>query len=389
MLTIFCYNLYVNYIVTRSFIMKKRFLALTLAFAIVFTSLLSLFSCGEKYEPVESTKEEKATVINISYEKEKYKVPYELYRAFFLQYKSVVDGGDETVWTGTDKERYEKAADELIYQRIAEIYAVFHLCEKADIDVYSNSFEKEIDKSIEATIEADVNAGGFGGDYGKYLESLKKMNHNYSSAKLMLRYHIARQSLLEHYVGTLDTDDIDGDSKPGTITYTKEDVLAFYLDDNASRRIIEVKFPEHLTEKEAEQKRDALAALAANPDKSLTDIIIYIANNTLTNPTSEVIGKFTYDTLYYADLTKSAFAVDEGEVSELFALKTTDFNGYEAVYRLPKDTDFFEESYEDIRDAYVLHKFGETVTQASLGISEVMTATDTLNELDRSKVSMN
>ena len=369
--------------------MKRRFIALTLFFAIAFTSLLSLSSCGEKYEPVKSTDEEKATVIKISYEKEKYEVPYELYRAFFLQYKSIVDGGNAEVWTGADKEKYEKEIDALIYKQISEIYAVFHLCEKADINVYSKDFENQIEEAIETSIEADVANGGFGGDYSKYLEALKKINHNYSTAKLMLRYHLARQSLLEYYVGTLDADNLNESSKPGKIEYTKDDVRAFYLNSEKSRRIIKVEFPEHLTKEQAEAKREALNKIVSNPEKTLTDVIIYIANQTLANPESEVIGRYTYDTLYYSDLTEAAFSLDEGEVSDVFSLKTTDFSGYAIVYRLPADTEFFEESYESIVDSYLLNEFGETVSNTASGIAEAIEETDTLKSLDRSLVSMN
>ena len=86
--------------------MKKRFAALILIFSIIASISLSLVSCGEKYEPVESTAEEKRTVMTISYDGEKYKVPYELYRAFFLQLKPVVDGGNADVWTGENKDEY-------------------------------------------------------------------------------------------------------------------------------------------------------------------------------------------------------------------------------------------------------------------------------------------
>lgn len=363
--------------------MKRRLLAFVAVFAIIFTLLASLSSCGEKYEPVESTDKEAESVIKISYEKETYEVPYELYRAFFLQFKGTVDGGDNTVWSGAEKEKYEKAIDELIGQRIAEIYGVFHLCEKADINVYSRNFDKAVKESIEDEID-----GRFGGDYDKYLASLKEMNHNYSTAELMIRYHLARQSLMDYYVGPLNDDSINSESKPGKIQYTRADVLSFYQNESQSRCIIMVELPEHLTKEEAEAKRDALAAIAANPEKTYTDIIIHIANNTLANPAAEVIGKYTYDTMYYGELTENAFATKAGEVSDLFTLKTLDFNGYAFVYRLSSDNSFFEKNYEDIAVSYILNKFGETVSTVSAEIMKAMTPTDALKGLDRSKVTM-
>lgn len=369
--------------------MKKRFGALLLIIAIILGCIGTLSSCGEKYKPVKSSKEEKATAITISYEKEKYKVPYELYRAFFLQYKSLVDGGDESVWTGADKEKYEKTLDDMIYKSLSEIYAVFHLCEKADINVYSRKFDKEVTASIEAIIDGSSISGGFDGDFDKYLLSLKEMNHNYSTAEIMIRYQLARQSLIEYYIGTTDIDISTTDVKDGEIKYTKNDVRAFYFDENQSRCIIRIDFPSHLTKEAAEAKRNDIAATVATPGVTLSQIEIKIANSTTANPESEVMGIYTNDASYYSELTSVAFSLKVGELSEIFEMSTNDFSGYTALYRLPTSEEYFAANYENIAVSFVLNEFGKTVAAASDAIAKVMTPTDVIKELDRSKVSMN
>ena len=54
--------------------MKRKFLSFSVIFALILSSVFSLFSCGEKYEPVESTEEEERTVIEISYDGEEYEI---------------------------------------------------------------------------------------------------------------------------------------------------------------------------------------------------------------------------------------------------------------------------------------------------------------------------
>ena len=56
---------------------KKKILAVLLAIS----ALFGLFSCSKDentYPPVESTKEERKTVMTLSIDEEKYEIPYEL-----------------------------------------------------------------------------------------------------------------------------------------------------------------------------------------------------------------------------------------------------------------------------------------------------------------------
>ena len=362
--------------------MKKRLTALLLFFALILTVIFSLSSCGEKYKPVESTAEEKRTAMKISYDGEKYEVPYELYRAFFLQLKSSVDNGNEEVWTGADKEKYEKAVDELIWQRISEIYAVFHLCEKADIDVYSKDFNENIKKIIEVSIEGGSFNGtdykGFGGDYDKYLASLKKMNLNYSAQTLLIRYQLAYEALTAYYIGGFEN------SIVGAIEYTKEDVEAFYTNEEESRRVILAQLDrDYFTEKRANQIRETIASKT-----DAKDVANYVAGFTLSSPTSESIGRFTYDGFYYSKLTDSVFSLGIGETGEVISLKTDVFDGYVIVYRLEATDEFFESNYDEIALSYLYNEIGKTLSSVREDISKAISPTDVIKNLDRSRVTM-
>ena len=367
--------------------MKKRLTALILLFALIFTAALSLSSCGEKYKPVESTSEEKRTVMKISYDGEKYEVPYELYRAFFLQLKSSVDGGKNEVWTGADKDKYIKKADELVYKRIADIYAVFHLCEKADINVYSKDFDKKIQNHIETSVEGGNVDGvayeGFGGDYDKYLAALKEMNLNYSAQALLIRYQLAYEALAKHYMGSFANDELNSDATLGEIKYTKEDIKAFYNDESRSRRVILAFLQsDYFSKEKAEEKRAKIAA--CSDEKAVTNYIGSLNGV----PSVEVIGKYTYDKFYYSELTDEVFSLEVGEATQVVTLKTDDFDGYVIAYRLDATSEFFDSNYSAIATSYLYSKFGETVENARIAIEEKITPTDTLKELDRSKVTM-
>ena len=366
--------------------MKRRFLHSFLIFAIIFSTLISLVSCGEKYKPVKSTAEEERTVIEISYDGEKYEVAYELYRAFFLEFKPVIDGGDNSVWTGSEKDKYITAADQLIYQRIAEIYAIFHLCKKAGIDVYSKDYDKKIQEHIEAAVDGGAVDGneyaGFGGDYDKYLASLKDMNLNYSAQALLIRYQLAYEALFAYYVGST-VEDLNIDSQAGSIKYSKDDVKRFYLNEAESRRIMVAFFDSAwFTEELAQDKRDKIASKAT--EKEVTAYIGSI-NGT---PLVEVIGTHTYDKFYYSEFTEAAFALSVGETSELLSLSTDTFDGYVVIYRMDAPPEKFDIEYESIESSYLYNCVGKIVEDTANGIIGSLTPTNTLKELDRSKVSM-
>ena len=122
----------------------KKILALFLLISTLFT----MISCSKgKYEPVESTEEEKRTVMTMQIDGDEYEVKYELYRALFLNYKSSVDGGDSSVWSGDNKAQYVEKIDAMILDRITEIYSAFAICKRIGFDVYSKDVEKKINEN--------------------------------------------------------------------------------------------------------------------------------------------------------------------------------------------------------------------------------------------------
>lgn len=364
--------------------MKKRFFAFCVLFALVF-SLASCSACNDGYEPVESTEEERKTVMTVSYDGEDYEVRYELYRALFLELKASVDGGDSSVWTGAEKDTYVQKIDELIIHRICEIYSTIHLCDKAGIDVYSGEYDDKVSEYIKTIVDTDSKYGGFDGDYGKYLDSLKEMNMNYSVADLLLRYAFGREALELYYMGNVG-DDLSSDAALGKIKYTREEVKDFYFNTDESRQILSLLLQKSEgTSFDYNRAVEIRNTLASKPSAEAAGI--YVAGFT-GNPSSEVLGKHSYDRFYWSKYTDAAFSLEIGNTSQVITLKTDDFEGFAIIYRVAASEEYFDENYEQIANEYLRNEYGKILVTVSDGMVKNLKYTSTLNNLDRSRISM-
>ena len=368
--------------------MKKKILAALLTLAAIF----GLSACSDDettYPPVESTKEEMKTVMTLSFDAEEYDIPYELYRAFFLQYKSVIDGGDEEVWQSENKAKYIEEIDSLIISKIASIYSVLHVSKKAGIDPYSKDFDEQVAEYITISVEGgsfgNTVLEGFGGDYDKYLLSLKEMNLNYSVTDLLLRYSLAQERVRAFYAG--DPDSNDPEKADGALDYTREDVKAFY-DGSESARIIRAFFAsEAFSEERVNEIRDSISS-----KNSESAVASYIIQFSLTGgediKNGEVLGKYSLDAAYYSEITAATFELVPGETGEVIRLITDKENGYTVIYRAEKSDEHFDKCYDSIASVYVENEIGRLFHSAETALKESAEYTDFLNGLDRSSISM-
>jgi hypothetical protein len=359
-----------------------------LAFIMITAICLSLVACGNKYKPVESTAQERQTVYTMSIDGKEYKVAYELYRAFFLQYKSSVDDGDGSVWSGEKKDEYVAKINETIFSRIADIYAVFHACSEVGIDVYSDVVEETIEDYITVSIEGgsidDMSFAGFDGDYGAYLAHLKENYMNYSVQALLYRYSIAYILLEDYYA-----DKVTGEEN---VSYTREDVKAYY-DSEECVRVLEAFLNTTTatdklinTPERAKRLRDGISK-----QQDEWDAGTYMIANTLSSEALRdgmVIGKYSLDPAYYASLTEAAFSLGIGETSEVIEIVTGLSNGYYILYRAQKSEEHFEKCYEDIEASYILNTIGGVVSSRAEALKNSITTTEALIGLDYAGISM-
>ncbi len=362
----------------------------TIALLLCLITLFSLVSCGDKdYPAVESTDEEKRVVMTISVGKNKYDIRYELYRALFLNIKDSIDGGDPSVWTGDEKDKYIKIADELVAQRAAEIYSAFKVAEDIGIDVYSKDFEKDIQKYIKVSVEGG-NAGtttllGFGGDYSKYLASLKEMNLNYSVSVLLIRYSLALNAINAYYAGDIDNGQL-GAVGIGALKYTEEDILAFY-ESSECVRVLRAFLPkDYISATRAEEIRDTVAT--KNGEDEVGNYMISVTLEAADLKNGLLIAKHNLNRSYYGEMTDAAFALSSFETSEVIEINTGTDSGYVILYRTVKSDEYFENCLEDIINAYVQNEIGKILDMAAEEFFKAVAATEYLEGLDRSSISM-
>ena len=347
---------------------------------------LSLFSCGDKYPPVESTAEESQTVFTLSYDGREYEVKYELYRALFTSMKESVDGGDDSVWSGENKAEYVKKINEKIIDYAAEIYSTFSLCERAGINVYSNKYEDKIDEYIELSVEGGIVNGlkvmGFEGDYQKYLDSLKKEGVNYSVQRLLLRYSIAVDELSEHYIGEELTDGPEF----GEIKYTESDIDSFYYSDECVRVIYAYLSSDAYTENRANEVRDVMAS------KTGADAVAnYVISHTTTLVASDVkfgllIAKNNLDDRYFGEIRDAAFSLEIGKTSEVITLNTGSENGFVIMYRVDKSGEHLAAKRTDVINVYLENEFGKILLEHKNGFVGGFRAESLLSQIDHATI---
>lgn len=365
--------------------MKRKLLASIILIAVL---VCSLVSCGGKYKPVSSTDEELTQIMQIKTEDSEYTVRYELYRALFLTYKSEIDGGDASVWSGENKDFYIEKINGIILSRIAEIYSVFSIAKEIGIDVYSKKYDDAVKEYVKVGVEGgiynSVIYSGFGGDYEKYLQSLSEMNLNYSTSDLLFRYTMALDEIYYYYGGN-----VENDAFMGNLSYTKEDVEDFYF-GNGSRRVMSLFLSTStasFTKDRAEQIR-FLVSLSKNADEALYAMINYSTLGEGDLKDGIMIGQHSLDPLYYSELSEAALSLAPGETSEVIEIATGSNNGFFILFCMEKSEEHFNNSYAAIADAYVENEIGKILFERAEAIKAAVEYKDAFSALDYAEIKM-
>ena len=364
-------------------IMKKILAALLLL-----VTLTSLFACGTKYKPVKSTKEESKVVMTVSAGGKSYDVRYELYRAFFLNNRDQVDGGDRSVWSGADAEKYISRINNLIADDVATIYSTLHFAESLGIDPYSKKFEESITEYVRIGVEGNGEVTGHGGDYEAYLASLKEMNLNYSVSVLLIRYQLALEAINEYYSGRVD--EVLG-NLGSEYEVKAEDVRSYYFGEECAR-VLHLFYQEGVkSDLELENARAAIAG--ADSDLS---VALYIINNSMgleselikdKKVTGSIVGKYALDSDYYSDYAEAAFSLSVGETSDVIRVKGENPGAY-VIYKLDKTEEHFNDNYSVIRSSYIDNLVGKRLSEIKRDMTGSVSYTAKYDEINHSSVSM-
>lgn len=372
-----------------------------IAMILMLATAISLVACADKYPAVESTEDEARTVMTMAIDGKSYEVKYELYRAFFLTYKSQIDGGDASVWSGENKDEYISKIDEMIIARVVEIYSAFALCERIGVDLYS----KDVEKKIKENVKISVEGGSYGSatldgyeSYDDYLAALKAMNLNYSVQVLLMRYAIAIDAIDTYYIGTASSDDVNANVSVGAIKYTEEDVRDFYFSDDCVR-VLRANFQKAISYtplERAEKLRDTLTDAAASKDtleEKETAVFNAIIGSGLYSNTAEikngyVIGKYNLESSYYGGMTDAAMSLEIGEVSDPVDVVSDVENSYYVLYRTYKSEEHFSENYDSIKYVFLMNYVGEISHGIQDQLKNSLIYTDILKNLNRAAICM-
>ncbi len=358
--------------------MKKLLCAI-----LIFATAFGLISCSQsKYEPRESTEEELRVVMTVSVGDTEYDIKYELYRALYLNCAADYNDRGEGFFA-TDE---GKAAIDDINARVidlcGDIYSSIHLANELGFDAYSAA----VDEKISDMIADDVNNEYYAGDYEKYLSDLAKLNMNYAVQDLMLRYQLAYDHIVTHYTGTLDFDHPTSDMQEGAIKYTKEDVSNFYYSDKALR-ISVVTVSGALAISDAQRIRDNIAAKG-----SISDALNYAISCTISDPSDVldgvIIGTESVDYVFYGDVKAAAESLAMGDVSEVIEISNDLDKEYWILIRTDKDSEHFEECYDNIASAYVSQRIGEIIKDVKTEICDSVIKTDVFSTLTHDNIKM-
>ena len=371
----------------------KRILALTVLIALLVGSLVA---CKKKYKPVESSAEESRVVMTMTLNGKTYDVKYELYRAFFLTYKSEIDGGDDSAWTGADKETYVALMNERIIDEVTEIFAVFALCEANGFDLYTKDVENKINEMIRISVEGGAYGDdiyeGFGGDYDAYLASLKAIYHNYATAVLLMRYSIGRGMLESHLIGGARYDDGTGILTDGKLQYTTESIRDYYYSDNASL-MLSTYIAEGVSYTPREYAETVRLEIIDEARYGTEAVKILMINRGTPTAITELengvlYGRYSLARDYKA-LAEAAYKLQVGEVSEVIpTYAPNDGKRYYIMYKMEKTEEFFNTFYADIVEVYLYDTVGLMIDAAGDVLAAGVIFTDAYKEINHSEVRM-
>lgn len=360
---------------------EKPMKRLAFVFILVFSLLLLAGCADDKYAPIESSEEETQTIITLKIENKDYAVRYELYRAFFLNYKSSVDGGNSEVWSGDEASKYIDKINELIINDAVEIFSTLHLANKIGYDPYSDKADYDVEELFKADIESFDTNGNMSDEekYDAFLNNLKSNNLNYSVADLLYRYALASAAVDDYY--------------RTEYTYSREDVQAYYNSDNCAR-IMQAYFHTGVKSySEMQSYREELAKI----DNELSLAVKIIGTSSVTETdiidggelSGIMIGKQELSQRKYSSYVNEIFSISDGELSEIITLENTRNDGYYLIYRLEKSDEHFEAFYPAIANSYLDNVVGGILGGMENELAESKSFTNAYRSISHKYISMN
>lgn len=153
-------------------------------------------------------------------------ISFEVIDFFYHNYKSVIDGGDSSVWEGPDADAYHEKLLARAIDAACELYAVFAVSRDFGLDPYGEGIEEQMEEGMKAVIDSYPTRR----DYVEYITALHMTDTVY---RLMMRAYLCQQYLLEYTDGVASVSD--------------EELLAFCADEGVLNTLCLIVYFEEST----------------------------------------------------------------------------------------------------------------------------------------------
>ena len=87
-------------------------------------------------------------------------------------------------------------------------------------------------------------------------------------------------------------------------------------------------------------------------------------------------------------MTRAAFELEIGEVSDPVEIVTDVENAYYVLYRTYKSDNHFEDNYESIKYIYLMNKVGEMIYTVADELKDSVEYSDVLKSINHSEIRM-
>jgi len=186
--------------------MKHGFLTRLLILLTVICLILPLAACSP-YRLELSNEKQSAIVMRAG----GYDIAFEVVDFFYHNYKSVIDGGDSSVWESEDAALYHEKLLARAIESACELYAILEVSKDFGVDPYGEGIEEQMEEGIRAVIDSYKTRR-------EYIEHLTSLHMTDTVYRLMMRTYLCQQYLLEYTDGVSSVKD--------------EDLLAFCENEN-------------------------------------------------------------------------------------------------------------------------------------------------------------
>ena len=323
-----------------------------LAVFLLLSLFLALGGCSA-YRVEKSTARQAEIVLHAG----EHDIAFEVVNFFYHNYKTVIDGGDDSVWDGPDAETYHQRLWQRAVEASCELYAIFDCAEDFGLDPYGRMMEDQMDEAIKAIIDSYPTRR----DYIAHLESLYMTDTVY---RLMMRSYLCQQYLLEYSDGVASVSD--------------EKLLAFCEDPEVINTLcLTVYFAKDsdTAYRWAQERADLIRA-------ALTDVV---TDDDFRAVAKKYATTYTQEMEYGTYMTLREFRRLCGDPSLSPSIGYTtdalfDTESFLVIRCIPKNFDTIRENPEVVRSCYLQY----LIENKAADLEESMTLTDAGRNLNQS-----